>query len=254
MKRKICLIVFFFSVELLKTAGETKRSFSPDLFEFGRGSLDERLSQIHKKYQEVNLRLKQPQIYKCELCDHTTETMARLKTHEKLDHEPESDPDPADIEQKPYDTKIENKIYLCDQCAYTTSSKFSLKKHKDSMHDGERFPCGKCEYVGTRKIYLRNHVKSKHDGIRFPCDICNYQALEEYTLKRHKERKHGTEQFFCDQCEYSSTNMQDLKLHIGSRHENEKYPCDKCDYVGTLHRYVLKHKQSARRKKILLLC
>ena len=92
--------------------------------------------------------------------------------------------------------------YSCDICKYIASQISSIKEHKESVHDGQRYPCHKCDYKATSK---------SHDAAPI----------------------HNVQRYPCDQCDYKATLKQSLKLHVSSVHKGQRWPCDQCDYKLT---------------------
>ena len=126
--------------------------------------------------------------YKCESCNHFSNTKEDLEKHIQLIHK---------------ETKIEiawedQNVVQCDQCAYKCRLNIQLKKHRNTVHGNkepitqsdELFPCNFCDLVFGHFYLLQTHMKDHHTQPQFTCRYCEFTTIENNSLEDHLVDSH----------------------------------------------------------------
>ncbi|KAF5282635.1 hypothetical protein FQR65_LT14231 [Abscondita terminalis] len=174
---------------------------------------------------------KNRELYKCSLCNFSSETLDCLNAHLKIHRSMKGSKESGE------------KIYGCDMCDFKTMYRGNLSRHKRSHVNSKQFKCNLCDYRSNHSHDLKVHL-IRHTGERpFSCDKCDFKTYFNRHLTKHK-RTHSQEKLFkCSLCYYQTYYWPRLKVHV-YRHTGERpFACDKCDFNTYSKWELMKHKR-----------
>ena len=123
---------------------------------------------------DLNRKVADTMIFKCEVCFITFKSKEYLTMHQARHI----------TNGHTHKHKVE-----CPQCKKRFANNRGLKRHVNESHDKMKQNCHKCEKTFARKDTLKNHVKLEHDKIEnFKCATCGKCFAMASVLKNHTVR------------------------------------------------------------------
>lgn len=185
--------------------------------------------------------------YKCDVCDHTSDSRMKAWHHKQDMHEGNID-------------------VVCPGCNTRFTKARKLRAHIARVHPnldrdlvveltGQQIKIHgklgrrsfKCQYC--RKLFVNAHDLEKHtwihEGIRpYKCDKCNYSCRSSNNLKTH-QLKHSKEKTqLCEECGKKYKSATALSWHIKSHEQGRIFKCDKCDYTAVQKSHLKRHMET----------
>lgn len=123
----------------------------------------------------INEYHKNPNSFKCEICNKKFNKKYNLKTHQKVHN------------------KIRLKPFKCDRCDFATDNIKTFDYHQkfhekiDEKHKAMKNPlkCEKCYKFCRNKSKLNQHLKTVHSKNPFQCDLCGKYIKTKKSLVNH---------------------------------------------------------------------
>ena len=181
--------------------------------------------------------------YFCSECKFVSSRKKYLRTHQALNHGPESVP--------------RGDILKCDQCELETNQTQILNIHKRAIHDGEvRYSCPECIYKTFLKQSIKLHINKCHPEtklkwLRVDCRQCQSGVIHKLcevltrktmqTAMKTKQKVNGYNKFKCAECEFVSPKSSTIDKHKAALHDKlVKYSCSECNFKACTS-YSVKH-------------
>ncbi|XP_068622327.1 myoneurin-like isoform X3 [Battus philenor] len=172
---------------------------------------------------------------------------------EKLDQEPEPDPESdvtgPDISEdeilKP-DKQERTKKYACSVCSKQFTYYGSLEVHLLTHNGQNNFQCFICSEKFAKDKELTKHITLNHsENGTFPCNMCPKTFKIARLLKNHLESHFDKKKYKCSYCEKKFQRRRGLKDHMIRHTKEKKYTCDVCHksfgHNQTLKSHILTH-------------
>ena len=141
---------------------------------------------------------------KCEQCDKTFKSTAKVTEHIKLVH---------DINES-----------KCIKCGKSFQNSFKLRRHIRTTHNQEfAKTCKECGKRFNNAFLFKNHVDQDHLGIfKHKCKACGAVLRSFVGLQRHMRMIHEESRMVqCEDCEFTSSHLRTLNLHRLRNHQKD---------------------------------
>lgn len=171
-----------------------------------------------KLYQHI-LFHKNPEMFKCEICDKSYPSKHNLKLHQTTHSHPDS---------------YQFECPICGQ-RFAVQSKMKIHITRHAPESERKYPCNQCEKRFCFQSVLNHHILAAHSAEPgFVCEVCARPFRSAVSLKSHIKLVHETQpKVRCDQCGNLFANATSLKKHKKSIHEDcGEYPCIVCGHIS----------------------
>ena len=174
--------------------------------------------------------------YKCEKCNHKTNSAGNLRVHT----------------QRAHGRREERELFKCKFCDYRAYNKHNVNLHAMNVHSKERrFKCEKpgCNYKTNVFHLFQTHglIHEEDPTKKFPFECkfpdCDFRRKLRPQIKLH-EQKHtiSNERFRCKLCPNSCfPDKYSLFFHECMKHNKKSHKCPICDYSCAQKCYFDKH-------------
>jgi KRAB domain-containing zinc finger protein len=201
-------------------------------------------------------------IYLCQICDYTSQSLTDTKRHIQRIHLGEkrficntcnrgfsSQPEVGrHLARDHNDTSflgdsvdistLKPETYTCQQCTYESPSRINVERHFSVVHLKERnYQCTECGQRYSDKKTLLSHVEKNQ--VTLPDGKVVLQCTKFTKLPsragEHLRRDEASNLFHCVLCNYSSKNQTGAKRHVERMHLKEKrFVCNTCsqDFIS----------------------
>ena len=169
--------------------------------------------------------------FKCEVCDHRTNSSQALKRHAFI--------------HKGYDERP----FQCDDCKRRFVFQGEVNEHRKHCIKVVRtveHPRKQCDICFTFVTKLSEHKLRMHSSLkRFTCEVCGHGLNSKQALERHSfvHKSKSERPFGCDNCQTRFASKTELNGHLKKVciDEKKKITCPKCHRKFTNDDQLKKH-------------
>ena len=100
------------------------------------------MAEVHET-EHCNIENVHLDIFKCDICNMTTDSMEKLNSHVNTEH----------------------LKFKCDDCEFVAATKNEVTEHKRTAHEencNKTFKCDICDFAAETENGVGDHMKSKH--------------------------------------------------------------------------------------------
>ncbi|KAI8124200.1 Transcription factor grauzone [Lucilia cuprina] len=172
---------------------------------------------------------KNPDMFKCQICDKNMSSARNLTIHITSEH-----PDEADSVE----------FYECEHCSKRIRNYNLFKKHLRSHNKDKEVECHICNKRFQSEYHLERHLSNFHKkATPLVCDICGRVYKNKAAFKRHCDEHQGivSQAVQCSICNTWLKNEEGLRLHRFT-HEEQPTACDVCGKLFQTKRRLYRHK------------
>ncbi|XP_023298755.2 transcription factor grauzone-like isoform X1 [Lucilia cuprina] len=184
---------------------------------------------------------KNPDMFKCQICDKNMSSARNLTIHITSEH-----PDEADSVE----------FYECEHCSKRIRNYNLFKKHLRSHNKDKEVECHICNKRCATIYRLRNHIASVHNNIyHHICDICGKKFKSKTSFQKHYDEHQGIVEppAQCTICGAWLKNQHSLRVHHQT-HEDTQFACDICGKFFKTKKNLSRHKGYWHRRERNLSC
>ncbi|XP_037818466.1 transcription factor grauzone-like isoform X4 [Lucilia sericata] len=184
---------------------------------------------------------KNPDMFKCQICDKNMSSARNLTIHITSEH-----PDEADSVE----------FYECEHCSKRIRNYNLFKKHLRSHNKDKEVECHICNKRFCSENNLTRHIQNMHKYAKYHvCDVCGQKFKNKDSFKNHYAKHQGIIEpaAQCSICNRWLKNKHSLRLHRFV-HEKNPTPCDICGKVFDTKHRLRKHKSYWHKSDLNLQC
>ena len=206
--------------------------------------------------------------FKCNKCDHISNSKRTIERHEARAHFPDCDVfekcnfcgknvkrkglkrHEKDHQRVPIDKSLLK--FHCKKCNYKTTTSTNLRMHDLKKHPLYQLTCDHCSFVTAWEARLNVHIIKHHPIIK--CDTCTFETNVKHKMKTHK-RKYHKNITKCKQCDFTSISDAHLKMHLCKEH-GESIMCgfnlgaySICEFESNIYEDWEDHRKSKHQSK-----
>ncbi|XP_073831211.1 uncharacterized protein isoform X1 [Musca autumnalis] len=184
---------------------------------------------------------KNPDSFKCKLCNEVFSNSRDLTSHISSQH-----PDNVDLLE----------TYECEHCFKQFRNYSIFQNHLRTHSKDKDVECQICNKRCSTIYRLRNHIQSVHNNIyQHICDICGKKFKSKPAFQKHYDEHQGIVEpaAQCSICGAWLKNSFSLKVHL-TIHEDTEFPCDICGKLFQTKKNLSRHKRYWHRLERNLKC
>ncbi|KAF4528709.1 hypothetical protein B566_EDAN014277 [Ephemera danica] len=172
-------------------------------------------------FQQDTSSRKPQSVRRCSVCDFTTKSATKLKSHLAEFHGFAPGDNDVDMnEEEDVNTPRVNsqgkvKTFRCKQCNFVAVTKLDFWSHTRSHIKNEKMlSCPRCPFVTEYKHHLEYHLRNHSGSKPFKCSQCSYSCVNKSMLNSHLKSHSNVYQYRCADCNYATKYCHSLKLHL----------------------------------------
>ncbi|KAL2726564.1 zinc finger protein OZF-like isoform X2 [Vespula squamosa] len=179
-------------------------------------------------------RLKNKQIFTCNLCQKEYTSKEALFEHAKFH-----------INEKSTKHK-RNRKFKCKICKISFNKKHKLNLHLkihgiSSIKNKKQYICDVCSKSFISKSGLIRHIKLHSSSRPYACQFCNKTFIILSYKKRHERTHNNSKDLVCHICSATYSSLNGFRYHLKVHTGEANYPCQVCGKSFRKKRYLKEH-------------